>query len=69
MFKRGKKCGQGVQNVLKVTPNSEYVRPTVDTVVHDAKASTSTSTDQMLDVMVLRPKLKQPEYKCTGLVD
>ena len=74
MFKRGNKCWSGCQSVSKVTPNSEYVRPTmeeaelmdVDQVVHDAMASTSTSTDQKPDVMLLRPRLKQPEYKCTG---
>ena len=74
MFKLGNKCRLGRQSVFKLTPNSEYVRPTVeeaklmdvDPVVHDAMASTSTSTDQKLDVMLLRPRLKQPEYKCTG---
>ena len=73
MFKRGNKCGLGHHSVYNVNPNSEYVRPTVeeaelmdvDQVVHDAMASTSTSTDQKPDVMLLRPRLKQPEYKCT----
>ena len=54
MFKHGNKCRSGRQSVSKVTPSSEYVRPTaeeaelmdVDQVVHDAMASTSTSTDQ-----------------------
>ena len=76
MFKRGNKCGSGCQSISKVTPISEYVRPTVeeaelmdvDQVVHDAMASTSTatSTDQKPHIMLLRPRLKQPEYKCTG---
>ena len=57
----------GRSKCLKINPNSQYVRPTVKEaelmdvhpVVHDAMASTSTSTDQKPDVMVFRPRIKQ----------